>query len=86
MILLLQTQKFKAKSLWVFRKKETFACAIFGKICYVVWAINPTGKRVGLRACLHERNHVVVTDKPESIFMMNLHRKRFNGLKTLVND
>ena len=34
-----QTQKLKTKSLWVLRKKETLACAIFGKSCYVACTI-----------------------------------------------
>ena len=34
-------------------KKETFACAIFGKICYVACAINRAGQLICLRASLH---------------------------------
>ena len=50
LLFLWQTQKFKDKSLLSFRKKETFACAIFGKICYVACTINRAGKLIRLRA------------------------------------
>ena len=33
--------------------KKTFACAIFGKICYVACVINPASKLICLYACLH---------------------------------
>ena len=54
--LLWKTQKLSNKSLLSSeRKKSTFACAIFGKICYVACAINRAGKSVCLRACLPAR-------------------------------
>ena len=34
--------------------KKTFACAIFGKICYVACVINRTGRLIFRRADLHE--------------------------------
>ena len=37
------TKKLKSKSLLSLEKKETFACLIFGKICYVACAINCAG-------------------------------------------
>ena len=46
------------------RKKETLACVIFGKICYVACAINRAGKLIFLRACLHDSDHVGFIDKP----------------------
>ena len=33
-------------------KKETFACVVFSKICYVACAINRAGKLICLCACL----------------------------------
>ena len=48
---------------WVFRKKETFAYAIIGKICYVTSAINRAGQLICLHASLHERDHVGLIDK-----------------------
>ena len=44
-------------------KKETFACAIFSKICYVASAISCTGKLICLHACLHERDRAGLIDK-----------------------
>ena len=37
-------------------EKKTFACAIFGKFCYVACAINRAGQFIYLRASLHERD------------------------------
>ena len=48
------------------RKKETFAFAILGKICYVTCAINRVGKLIWLRACLDNFNRVGLIDKPVS--------------------
>ena len=62
-----QTQTFKNKSsLSLEEKKETFACAIFDKICYVACAINCAGKLICLRACLHKQDRMVLIDKPET--------------------
>ena len=47
------------------RKNKTFACTIFGKICYVACAIKYAGKLICLRACLHLRDHVGLIDKPD---------------------
>ena len=38
---------------------------IFGNICYIACAINRVGKLICLRACLHERDHAGLTDKPD---------------------
>ena len=60
-----QTQKFKNNSpLSLQKKKQPFACAIFGKICYVACAINCAGKLIRLCACLHERDLADLIDKP----------------------
>ena len=42
----------RASLFWVLRKKETFACTIFSKICYVTCAINRADKLICLCACL----------------------------------
>ena len=51
--------------LWVLRKKGTFACAIFLKICYIACVISHTGKLICLHAYLNEGDHVGLTDKLE---------------------
>ena len=51
-------RNLRTSLLWVLRKKSTFACTIFSKICYVAWEINCAGK---LR---HEHNHVGLNNKP----------------------
>ena len=61
--MILQTKKLRTSLFWVFRKKETFACAIFNKTSYVAWVINHAGKLICLHACLHECNHVGLIDK-----------------------
>ena len=50
-----------------FWKKKTFACAIFGKICYVVCVINRASKSICLRTCLRECNSVGLIDKPNML-------------------
>ena len=55
---LLRTSLFR-----VFRKKETFAWVIFGKVCYVACANNCAGKLICLRACLHKRSRAGLIDK-----------------------
>ena len=45
-------------------KKETFACAIFCKICYIACAINRAGQLIYLRASLHERDGADLIYKP----------------------
>ena len=45
-------------------KKETFACAIFGKICYVACAINHARQLICLRASLHEGDCAGLIEKP----------------------
>ena len=56
-LFLWQTQKLKNTSLLSLKKKKgTFACAIFGKICYVACVINRAGQLICLHASLHERN------------------------------
>ena len=62
------TQKLKNKSLLSLEKKETFACAIFGK-SYVAYAINRAGKLICLRACLHKRDRAGLIDKPANIYI-----------------
>ena len=57
-------KNLRASLSWDLRKKETFACAIFGKICYVACAINRAGKLICLRACLYERGRTGLIDKP----------------------
>ena len=64
LLFLWQTQKLKNKFFWVLREKETFACAIFTKICYVACRINRASKLIYLRACLHEHDRAGLTDKP----------------------
>ena len=66
LLFLWQTQKFKDKSLLSLQKKGTFACTIFGKICYVPSTINCTDKSICLHACLHQHNCVGLIDKPDS--------------------
>ena len=46
-------------------KKETFACMIFSKICYVACTISRAGKLICLHVCLHEHDHAGLTDKPD---------------------
>ena len=46
-----------------YEKKETSACAIFGKICYIACAINRAGKLICPRTCLHQRNRADLIDK-----------------------
>ena len=45
-------------------KKETFACAIFGKICYVACLINRAGQLICLHASLHKSDRAGLIDKP----------------------
>ena len=45
-------------------KKETFAGAIFCKICYVACTILKAGKLICLCVCLHECNCAGLIDKP----------------------
>ena len=60
------TQNFKKKSpLSLEEKKETFACAIFGKIRCVACAINCASKLICLHACLHERDRAGLIGKPD---------------------
>ena len=62
---LMTDTKLRDKSLLCLqKKKETFACVIFSKICYVACAINCAGKLICLRACLHERDRGGLIDKP----------------------
>ena len=56
-------QKLKNVSLLSLEKKETFACAIFGKICYVASAINHAGQMIYLRVSLLEHDGVGLIDK-----------------------
>ena len=49
-----ETQKLKSKSLLSLEKKETFVCAIFGKIYYVACAINLRWQ-IDLPLCLPAR-------------------------------
>ena len=58
-------KNLKTSLSWDFRKKETFACAIFGKIYYVTSAINRAGKLICLRAFLHKRDRAGLTDKSD---------------------
>ena len=51
-----------------FRKKETFACVVFGDIYYVACKINHTGKLISLRPCLHKHDHVGLINKPGVLF------------------
>ena len=47
-------------------KKETFACTIFGKTCYVACAINRAGQLICLLANLYELDRAGLIDKAES--------------------
>ena len=71
-ISLLMTDTKSKKQVSFVKKKKNFVCAIFGKICYVVCAINRAGKLICLRACLHERNHAGLIDKPGVGFIVSL--------------
>ena len=55
-------QKLKNVSLLSLEKKETFACAVFGKICYAACSINRAGQLICLRASLHERDRTGLID------------------------
>ena len=65
-----ETKKLKSTSLLRLDKKETFACTIFGKICYVACTIdragqiNRDGQLICLHASLHECHHAGLIDKP----------------------
>ena len=61
---LLAHKDLRTSLFWVFRKKETFVCAIFDKICYIACVINRADKLIYLRACLHERDCTGFIDKP----------------------
>ena len=50
---------------WVLRKKETFSCVIFSKICYIASVINHTSKLICLHACLRKHNCAGLIDKPK---------------------
>ena len=56
------TKNFKDKSLLSLQK--TFACAIFGKICYVAYSINCNDKLICLHASLQECDCADLIDKP----------------------
>ena len=60
----LKTQKLSHKSLLSLQKKEYFTCAISLKFV-ILLAINHAGKFICLCACLHERDHAGLIDKPE---------------------
>ena len=60
-----QTQKLSNKSLLSLeKKKETFAWAIFSKICYAACAINRAGKLICLHTCMHKHDRAHLIDKP----------------------
>ena len=61
----LKTQKLSHKSLLSLQKKRIFYLRDFGKICYLACTINRAGKFICLCACLHERDHAGLIDKPE---------------------
>ena len=63
---LMTDTKIKDKSLLSLQKKETFAHAIFSKICYVACAINCAGKMIYLRACLHKHDCTGPIGKPDA--------------------
>ena len=48
-------------------KKETFACTICGKICYVAFMINRAGQLICLLANLHKPDCAGLIDKAESL-------------------
>ena len=63
---LMTDTKIKGQVFFEFsEKKETFACAIFSKICYVAYAINRACNLICLRACLHQRDRARLIDKPD---------------------
>ena len=71
LLFLWQIQKFKGKSLLSFqKKKEPFACMIFGKI-YLASAINYAGKLICLEPCLHECYCTGLTGKSEYMHKSN---------------
>ena len=45
-------------------KKETFDCAIFGKVCHDACGINRAGQYICLRASLHNRDRACLSDNP----------------------
>ena len=60
-------------------KKETFACLIFDKICYVLCMINHADKMICLHACLHKHDRMGVTDKPAEISLgMHFHAQTWH--------